>query len=318
MNRRTFLGGLAAMGLQSSVLGLGAAPLNNLVSPKRQKRPSGRFDENLVILISDMHVLPNGHTPQYLSRVVDEILAMKPLPANVIGLGDLANLYGHLEDYECARGILKPLEDAGIKITLGMGNHDRRGNFAQVFPEKAAQTRLSGRLVFVVETPRADFIVLDSLQEDPDLGKWITPGAINDEQAQWLRDTLKGYSKPVFVSSHHSLGETKVLPILRECPSCCGYIYGHEHRWRTDSPVFQWGQRDLMRTLCLPSTGYWGDIGYTELHLGEDRAVATLHQSEYFFNFPLKEGEERPLQWTLNAQDNDGSHCSFSYIRPGH
>ena len=419
MNRRTFLGGLAAIGIQGSLMNLNASPLPNLEDPKKQKKPSGRIDESLVILISDMHVLAGSHTPGRLTRVVNDVLAMKPLPANVVGLGDLANLYGHVEDYECAREILKPLEDAGIKVTLGMGNHDRRGNFARVFPEKAAQThlqgrmdenlvvlisdmhvlagsqtpgrltrvvndilamkplpanvvglgdlanlyghvedyecareilksledagikvtlgmgnhdrrgnfalifpekaaqtRLQGRMVFIVETPRADIIVLDSLQEDPDQGKWITPGAINEEQAQWLRNTLKGYSKPVFVSAHHPEDETKVLPILRECPTCCGYIYGHEHHWHTGWPVFQWGKRDLMRTMCLPSTGYWGDIGYAVLNLGEDQATATLHQSDFFFNYPLKEGEEMPLQWSLMVKDNDGQKCSFSYRRP--
>ncbi|MCR5434108.1 MAG: metallophosphoesterase [Bacteroidaceae bacterium] len=316
MNRRTFLGGLAAIGIQGSLMNLNASPLPNMTDPRRQKKPSGRMDENLVVLISDMHVLAGSHTPARLTRVVNDILAMKPLPANVVGLGDLANLYGHVEDYECAREILKPLEDAGIKVTLGMGNHDRRGNFALIFPEKAAQTRLQGRMVFIVETPRADIIVLDSLQEDPDLGKWITPGAINEEQAQWLRNTLKGYSKPVFVSAHHPEDETKVLPILRECPACCGYIYGHEHHWHTGWPVFQWGKRDLMRTMCLPSTGYWGDIGYAVLNLGEDQATATLHQSDFFFNYPLKEGEEMPLLWSLMVKDNDGQKCSFSYRRP--
>jgi len=287
-----------------------------MMSPKRKKKISGRFDDDLVVVMSDMHVLPDGHTPVYLTRVVNEILAMDPLPRNVIGLGDLANLYGHLEDYECARQVLAPLEAAGIRVTQAMGNHDRRANFARVFPEKAATSRVSGRMVFVVPTPHADFIVLDSLQEDDDPGKWITPGAVNEEQKEWLKDTLRDYQKPVFVTAHHHLGETKVFDILRDCPTCCGYLYGHEHRWRTDSPVFQWGKRGMLRTMCLPSTGYWGDIGYVTLRLSEDRAVATLHQSEYFFNYPLKEGEERPLQWTLNAQDNDGSHCSFSFSRP--
>lgn len=316
MNRRSFLGFLAALGFQGTLFSAGAAPLTNIIASKGSKRASGRYDDDLVILISDMHVKPGSHTPDYLTRVVREVLQMKPLPRNVIGLGDLANLYGHTEDYECARQLLAPLEEAGIQVTMAMGNHDRRDNFASVFPEKAALSRVAGRMVFLVETPRADFFVLDSLQEDPDPAKWITPGDIDKEQMEWLRATLKDYPKPVFVTAHHHIDETKLLPLLRENPSCCGYIFGHEHRWRTDSPVFQWGQRGILRTMCLPSTGYWGDIGYVELHLHEDHAEATLHQSEYFFNYPLKQGEQRPLQWTLNARDNDGLHCSFSYQRP--
>jgi len=315
MNRRTFLGGLAALGLQASMLNVSASPLTKMISPKRNKKHSGKFDEDLVILMSDMHVLAGRYTETSLARFVNDILAMDPLPRNVIGLGDLANLYGHVEDYECAKRIFAPLEAAGVKVTLGMGNHDKRTNFAYVFPEKAAESRMKNFHVFVVETPKADFIVLDSLQEYPIPNTWITPGAITDEQKEWLRNTLSGYKKPVFVAAHHNLEETKVLDILRECPTCCGYFFGHEHRWRTDWPVFQWGTRETFRTMCLPSTGYWGDIGYVELHLNDDRAVATLHQREYFFNSPIKEGEERPLQFTLNAQDNDGARCSFAYKR---
>ena len=112
---------LTALSMQGAFARTSAEPLGSLMSlPKRQKatKASGRLDENEVVLISDMHVLAGSHTPDRLTRVVDEVLAMRPLPANVIGLGDLANLYGHVEDYECARRLLQPLEDAGIQVTL--------------------------------------------------------------------------------------------------------------------------------------------------------------------------------------------------------
>ena len=56
--------------------------------------------------------------------------------------------------------------------------------------------------------------------------------------------------------------------------------------------------------------------GYTVLRLGEDHATATLHQSDFFFNYPLKEGDEKPLQWSLLVENNDGQECSFAYRRP--
>jgi hypothetical protein len=37
---------------------------------------------------------------------------------------------------------------------------------------------------------------------------------------------------------------------------------------------------------------------------------------EYFFYTPLKDGEEKPLHWTLIEQDNQGARCQFSYQRP--
>ena len=317
MDRRTFLGSLAALGCQGAFLSLNAAPLSDIFNAKKSKRRGkAKFDDNLVVFISDMHVLPNSHTPGRLVQVVNDILAMNPLPRNVIGLGDLANLYGHVEDYECAKQIMQPLEDAGINLTLGMGNHDRRNNFAKVFPEKAAATLVKNRLVFRVATPRADIIVLDSLQESPDLDKWITPGAIDEEQMAWVRQTLQSSTKPVFLTAHHPLHETKLTEVIHESRACCGYIHGHDHRWYTNWPIYKWGTRAVLRTLCLPSTGYWGDIGYTTFRLEADRATATLHQSDFFFNNPVAECEEKPLQWKLNIQDNEGQKCSSSYKRP--
>ncbi|MCR4922053.1 MAG: metallophosphoesterase [Bacteroidaceae bacterium] len=318
MNRREFLGGVAAISLQGALSHVHASPLTGMMAPKGKKKEKvkkGKLDENLVAFISDMHINPAEYEAEKLMRVVNDILSMNPRPKNVIGLGDLANLYGHVEDYECAKQVLQPLEDAGITVTLGMGNHDRRENFARIFPEKAAATRLPGRYVYVVETPRADFIVLDSLQQGEDTTKWITPGALNDEQVAWLEETLKGYRKPVFISAHHPLNETKVTGLIRNAPSCCGYIHGHDHCWRPGWINFDWRSQDVLRTLCLPSTGFWGDIGYSLFRLEEDRAVMQLRLFEYFFHNPLKEGEEKPLHWTLIEEDLRNQQCSFAYKR---
>ena len=81
MDRRTFLGSLAALGCQGAFLGLNAAPLSDIFNAKKSKRRGkAKFDDNLVVFISDMHVLPNSHTPGRLVQVVNDILAMNPLP----------------------------------------------------------------------------------------------------------------------------------------------------------------------------------------------------------------------------------------------
>ncbi len=316
MNRRNFLGSLAAVGLQSSAMALNNSPLNNLVSPRRQKKSSMRTDANRVVILSDMHIKPTGYEAGKLQRVVAEILQMHPLPSNVISLGDLSNLYGHVEDYEYAKPLLQPLEDAGIRLTLGMGNHDRRENFARVFPEQVASTHVPGRMVYIVETPRMDFIVLDSLDQSEDTTKWITPGMLDENQRNWLASTLKSYTRPVIVCAHHPIHEIRVADLISRCPACCGFIHGHEHRWHSGWVNINYGTQDILRTLCVPSTGYWGDIGYTTLSLEEHSVVASLTMLEYFFYTPLKDGEEKPLHWTLIEQDNQGARCQFSYQRP--
>lgn len=64
------------------------------------------FDPTLVAVIADTHVngLPAERLPEWcrgyshqagcLRKTVEEILALRPLPANVIGLGDYAYLWG--------------------------------------------------------------------------------------------------------------------------------------------------------------------------------------------------------------------------------
>ena len=271
-----------------------------------------RLDENTVVLLADLHCDPDGYQPERLRRCVDDVLRLDPLPANVICLGDVAFLTGLTEEYEKAASCLKPLEDAGINLVLGMGNHDRRAPFARVFPDKAAETLVPGRLVFKVETPYLDFLLLDSLQESEDTTKWITPGEMLEDQAEWLRTTLEAYEKPVIVCAHHPIYELGISKILTNSPTCCGFIHGHDHVWREDFARYNYSKKRIVRTLCLPSTGHWGDIGYVVLKLDPVKAVATLHESEFYPSKPDDKGY-RPAQWDHMAREHDGSVCTFDY-----
>ena len=103
--------------------------------------------------------------------------------------------------------------------------------------------------------------------------------------------------------------------LIAKNPTCCGYIHGHDHRWRVGWSDINYSTQDILRTLCLPSTGFWGDIGYTIFRQGEYSATATLVMLEYFYHTPHREGEEKPLQWTLIEQDNKGACCRFSCRR---
>lgn len=313
MNRRSFLGTLFAIGATSASLKLkaGQATLSPLVAPPVSKKT--KFDDNTVVFISDLHTNPNGYQPERLVRVVNDILKMKPLPRNVIALGDLAYLTGKISEYELCKKIIKPLEDAGIQVTLGMGNHDRRANFAKVFPEHAISSPLKDRQVHVVDTPKAAFIVLDSLQEGDNETKWITPGAIDDNQRKWLVKTLEQFKKPVFVCAHHPIAETKLKEELLSS-TCVGYINGHDHVWRPEWFKKNYSSMRLIPTLCLPSTGHWGDIGYMVLNLKEDHAEALLKQYEFFFPKPIENAAERPAEWDYINNDHQGLKYRFSYI----
>lgn len=286
--------------------------ISDAASPaKKAHAKANALDDNLVVFISDLHTNPDGHQPVKLKKVVDEILAMKPMPRNVIALGDLAYLTGRPREYDALKPILEPLEKAGISLTLAMGNHDRRKEFGEAFPEHATKSVMEGRYVYVVETPFVDFIVMDSLQEGADTTKWITPGAIDADQRSWLETTLSQYEKPVFVCSHHPLNETGISKLLSRSPSCCGYIYGHMHRWRKDW-IEDWGPSRVVRTLCMPSTGHWGDIGYVTMTIDKDTAVATLHESDFFFPDKPVNSKDAPAQWKMISDEYDGDVCSFS------
>lgn len=318
MNRRSFLEKIAATGCAGIILSLensAAAKAGEAILRRKTsiRKGGGKFDENLVVFISDLHCNPKGYQPEKLRKVISDILAMNPLPANVIALGDLAYLTGQISEYTALKPILQPLEDAGINLTLAMGNHDRREEFATVFPEKAKKAVRPDRMTFIVKTPKADFIVLDSLQQGDDKSTWITPGTMDAPQKEWLEKTLNKYKKPVFVCAHHPLNETEVGEILINAPACAGYIYGHHHRWGANWVKKSYSDRRILRLLCLPSTGHWGDIGYTEFRLEDTKAIATLRESEFFFPEPAKEGEAIPETWKAIMEDNKDQSCRFIY-----
>ena len=165
MDRKDFLSTMAMLGgaalLPSSVM----KAADMAAAPKRDTR---RADPSKVVLISDIHIcgeFKDGkpfkypYNPTSLNLRIEEILALRPLPANVIVFGDVAWDYGLEEDYRYAAELLKPLEDAGIKVTLALGNHDRRAPFFKVFPEYAQTTQVAGRVVSIVEMPDVDIAV---------------------------------------------------------------------------------------------------------------------------------------------------------------
>ncbi len=278
------------------------------------------YDPNLTVFLSDIHVRGGeSYQLEHFKRVVAEILKMSPLPKRAVVFGDLAYLFGRKEDYVTSAPYLKQLTDAGISVTIGMGNHDRRSAFLEVYPEYAQRTKVPGRIVSVVDIGPADILMLDSLAGSDDRGDSSSgpvPGTLDATQQEWLLAELPKWKRPVFVCAHHPVfeltaGGKPFSELLFNSPAFAGYINGHNHRWYAEWSFRNYSQRKLLCYLGLPSTGHWGDIGYTLFRTTPSDAVANLVQQDFFFPNPLKEGEPRPEMWDAIVEKNRGAHYRF-------
>ena len=281
---------------------------------------SARLDDSLSVLISDMHVGGPGsnrvHQKWLLSAVVDRILEMRPLPRRVIGFGDLAFLHGLKCDYDTSYPILKRLADAGIEVYNGLGNHDRRSAFFGCYAEDAKRSLVPGYAVYRIETPHVDFVMLDSLNEDassPRKGYGEFPVDVQ----KWMMSEIPRMKGPVILAAHHPLDEMRVgdrpfRSFLASSQNVVGYIYGHEHCWRPGWITCSYKTGRIMRTLSLPSTGHWGDIGYVTFRTTPDVATATLHQSDFFFLTPQTESPSSTQNLYIQEDNRQGCTCRFS------
>ena len=310
MNRREFLKRAACF---AAVPAFGGC--RSLFSGK-----PGDFDDDLMVFISDMHVTPGDKCAQWQKKRamahVAEILRMDPLPRNVLCFGDLAYSYGTVEDYNVFKEIVKPLVDAGVKLTLAMGNHDRRSEFLKVFPEYEKTTKVPGRIVSVVDAPRASFVLLDSLDDTPSSpgAKYNTvTGIMDDTQCEWFRDFCAKAQKPVFAGAHHPAKEMRNLSnALADAPTCYGWIHGHNHRWYDFFASDRYKTSHTVRTAGLPSTGHWGDIGYGVFRIGGKKATLTCRQTDFFFPNPWAY-KRVPENWKEVVRAHDGAQIVFPY-----
>jgi len=261
------------------------------------------LDPNRVALFADLHATTDKNNPHQragLATCIRDVLALNPRPANVLFYGDLSFNHGDTNDYRLLKELVKPLEDGGIRWSACFGNHDRREPFFAVFPERRPDTAVPGRLVSRIETPHADFILLDSCLEGP------VNGGLDEAQRAWLQQTLNARKKPVFIGAHHPVAETGVAELLAGAPGYAGYLYGHNHRW-----LYQNTQG--VDTLCLPSTGHWGDIGFVLVELDAAGATFTLHQRDCYAPRPAARPEDAKPEWAERVKLNDGSQWRASF-----
>ena len=293
----------------------------------------GGRDENLTAFLSDIHIAgPDeckwGKQPDYqnplLDRVIDQILAMRPQPARVVVFGDVALWFGFRNDCEIAAAKLKRLEAAGIPVYVTTGNHDHRETLFAAFPKQKEITKVPGRFCTKIDLGGADLLLFDSLDENPEgpgSGNAVA-GKLEAAQYEWLLAEAKAATRPFLMGSHHPPRELIVkgqkrnfLMNFQGLKHFAGYIYGHNHKWETGWFHKDYGDPHIVRQLGLPSTGWWGTIGFSLARTYPDRIEVSLAPgNDFFFPSPLKAGEPRPAQWDEIVREETGAKCVFTPV----
>jgi 3',5'-cyclic-AMP phosphodiesterase len=233
-------------------------------------------------LISDTHVagdkadINRGFKPwDNLKRVVSEVGETRP--EGVIHCGDAARLEGKIEDYKEVKSLLSPLA-AFAPVWMGLGNHDDRANFKQVFTQPIGNpAALKDKYVLAFEEGDMRFVMLDSL-----LYTNKTAGLLGKEQRNWLKEYLATKSdKPVIIFVHHTLtdndGDLLDAHYLFETVAPHRHVkaifYGHSHVWAIT-------QRDHVKLINLPAVGYnfrdQDPVGWVDARFDENGVDLTL------------------------------------------
>ncbi len=215
-------------------------------------------DQAHIALFSDTHT-PADASNEYrgfrpvenLKQIVPAVVATKPQAAIING--DAARLTGEHEDYVALKGLLAPLAEQA-PVHIGLGNHDDRKNFFQVFQQReTSKADVNGKHVSLFEIGGTRFVVLDSL-----LYVNKVAGLLGKAQRNWLSKFLKEEDdRPVVFFVHHSLGDgdgdlldfERVFQMMKPHRKVKAIFYGHSHVYKVD-------QRDHIYLVNQPAIGY--------------------------------------------------------------
>ncbi|MCE5278419.1 MAG: metallophosphoesterase [Planctomycetaceae bacterium] len=247
----------------------------------------GPADPNCVALMSDPHV----NTVLYkrtVARAIAQATAASTAPAHMILAGDLA-LNGRQKSYESIGEVLDRSDLTRMTPHLLLGNHDRHSPFFDALGRYAGQTPVKGRQVGLVETPNANWLLLDSMGDGDPRG-W-SGCSLGHQQIAWLTHTLDAHKdKPAIVVAHHHLKvinwsrrpgpleeSDQVLGLLLARPQVKAYVNGHIHVWFTT-------QYRGLHLISLPSVSYTlpvtgGPLGWVLAQAGPDSLKLTLKAS---------------------------------------
>lgn len=295
IKRRDFLAGTLAAG--ASVL----LPRGLMAQPPQA-------DPNLWVLMADIHIpadrekVNDGIKPaKNLELAVKQILALDPRPAGVVVAGDIAINHGEAGDYATLGELIKPLRTAGIPMHFALGNHDNRKRFLNAFPEEKKQAAVDpeslGKFVSLVETPHADWLLLDSLSRSDGV-----PGRMGEAELKWLAEMLdKRSERPMLLVAHHNLDRklkeqglidtAAMLDIVLPRKQTKAYFYGHTHCWSVKR------EGDL-RLVNIPGNVWLFDKsqprGFVTIQLRPEGANLKLHSLD---RKHAKHGENVSLSW---------------------
>ncbi len=150
--------------------------------------------------ITDLHVttdqdpLNRRRNELRLRQVLRAIHGLRPRPTAIIATGDLVDR-GEFEEYV---ELKKVLEDCEIPIYFGLGNHDARAPFLELFEGPTAQKDENGFLQYAVDFGEMRVVVVDTLEEGQN------DGGFCDQRAAWLARTLdEAPDQPTVVALHH-------------------------------------------------------------------------------------------------------------------
>lgn len=209
-----------------------------------------RTNPNLFALLSDTHIPDSPDVAAHgtnmtanLRQVVREVIELDAKPAGVIINGDCAYLKGLAADYANLAQCVAPLGDAGLPLSVTMGNHDDRGPlYAALQAQKPVRSVVQSKHVLVVESPRANWFLLDSLKEVN-----VVTGELGAAQRAWLGEALASHAgKPALVMVHHNpqfepptdgkawggIQDTaELVELLARHKHVKALIFGHSHNW---------------------------------------------------------------------------------------
>jgi 3',5'-cyclic AMP phosphodiesterase CpdA len=228
-------------------------------------RASAAVDPDRWALLSDPHiaadpeaVMRNVHLVEHLRAVVSEIGRQATLPAGAIVNGDCALDRGLAGDYATFTEQLRPIVTSGVPLHMTLGNHDDREVFwTALHDAKPAVPPVASKHVSIVETARANWFLLDSLEVTKQ-----TPGLLGEEQRAWLAKALDAHSeKPALIMVHHNpvspdaakktglVDAPELLEILLPRRQVKAVFFGHTHVWRQF-------EQDGLHLINLPAVAY--------------------------------------------------------------
>ena len=263
-------------------------------------------DPNRFALLSDVHIAADRATisrkanmAEHLTKVVGELAPLSPRPVAGFVNGDLALGTGESGDYATLLDLLRPVREAGLPLHLTLGNHDHRDRFRAAVPEgERGANPVKERQTYLVESPRANWYVLDSLMETNKV-----PGTVGEAQLKWLGEALDAHAdKPALVMVHHNpdredptrggLTDTvALLDLLAPRKQAKALIFGHTHAWSVK-------QEDGLHLVNLPAVAYVFQegypIGWVDVKLAEGGMAMELRCVD---PTDKQHGEKHALKW---------------------